>query len=259
MNTVSDPNHTPSQSPISSTDSSGSEPKRARQHVLLVLLMLLLVPVVYFSQLSTYWRGEEHETMMGQPIYVADLDFWQRTDREIGLITNTRFDLAHDLTDVPLTVGAWHGKEVPETNEEVMILLDPEQYVQRLYQRETGEYLWLSMIGGRSSRPFHAPDICYDADGWQYNLGSKSIRLDDDGEVYGLWLDANKEVEGQDTPVEHIVFYFYLFPDQSRRLTDGIVLFKLTSSRYGTVEETLEVHADFIRGLFTGTMPLEEL
>jgi Protein of unknown function (DUF3485) len=159
-----------------------------------------------------------------------------------------------------------------------MILLDPEQYIQRLYQNSDGEYIWLSMIGGRSSQPFHAPDICYDADGWQYNLGSYGVDLTGGGKIYGLWLDANKTIAatptapantaGADattvntttastttpsttTKVEHIVFYFYLFPSDARKLSDGIVLFKLTSGRHGTVEETLQLHADFIRQFFT--------
>ena len=110
--------------------------------------------------------------------------------------------------------------------------------------------MWLSMIGGRSSQPFHAPDICYDADGWQYNLSSKAVALEDGGEVHGLWMEANKVFPGESKETEHIVFYFYLFPNQSRELKDGIVLFKLTSSRYGTAEETLELHTDFVRQLF---------
>jgi hypothetical protein len=182
--------------------------------------------------------------------YIADLDYWQRTDREIQVVANARFDLDTALTNVPLTLGDWQGQEVPESNQEVIILLDPEQYVQRLYQNSRGQYMWLSMIGGRSSQPFHAPDICYDADGWQYNLSSKAIELEDGGQVHGLWMEANKVFPGQSENTEHIVFYFYLFPNQARELKDGIVLFKLTSSRYGTAEETLELHADFVRQLF---------
>ncbi|MEZ4609258.1 MAG: exosortase-associated EpsI family protein [Caldilineaceae bacterium] len=101
-----------------------------------------------------------------------------------------RFDLDADLNDVPLQLGT--GEDVPETNEEVMILLEPEQYIRRLYQDDEGRYIWLSMIGGRNSRPFHAPDICYDADGWQYDLGSLPVELRDGGEVYGLWLRSRE-------------------------------------------------------------------
>lgn len=249
-----------------SSDSSGHTPL---QQYFAVILLLVALPAVYFAQLQQLFPGVARSAPLNQFTYIADLDFWQRTERETQVAATARFDLAHDLNEVPLNVGNWRGVDVPETNQEVMILLDPEQYIQRLYQHSDGEYIWLSMIGGRSSQPFHAPDICYDADGWQYNLGSYGVDLTGGGKIYGLWLDANKTLPaaptttataattGGDattvsaTKVEHIVFYFYLFPNDARKLSDGIVLFKLTSGRHGTVEETLQLHADFIRQFFT--------
>ncbi|MEZ4674318.1 MAG: exosortase-associated EpsI family protein [Caldilineaceae bacterium] len=222
-----------------------------RLQTFVILLLLLALPIAYLPQIKAFWGERPDSVIDGQTVYIADLDFWQRTDRETAVVANAHFDLAHDLNDVPLTTAHWHGKTVPETNEEVMILLEPEQYVQRLYQRDTGEYIWLSMIGGRSSQPFHAPDICYDADGWQYNLGSYPVTLGDGGKLYGFWLEAEKPVAGE-APLKHIVFYFYLFPNETRKLSDGIVLFKLTSGRHGTVQETLELHAEFIREYFLG-------
>lgn len=182
--------------------------------------------------------------------YVSDLDFWQRTSRERVVTAIARFDLQHDLNDVPSQVGRWIGVDDPETNQEVSILLDPEQYVQRLYQDDQGHSLWLTMIGGRSSRPFHAPDICYDADGWQYDLGSHATKLAGGGEIYGLWLDAVKRYAEDSEPARHVVYYFYLFPDESRDQSNGIVLFKITSGRYGTLEETLQLHETFAREYF---------
>ncbi len=182
--------------------------------------------------------------------YIADLDYWQRTDRETEVVATARFDLDAELTDVPLELGRWRGEEVPQTNDEVMILLDPEQYVQRLYRDDLGNYIWLSMIGGRSSKPFHAPDICYDADGWTYDLSSAAVPLQGGGEIHGLWMRAEKQFPGEDAPAEHIVFYFYLFPDRQRELQDGIVLFKLTSGRFGTIEDTLDIQRDFVQELF---------
>jgi len=177
--------------------------------------------------------------------YVADLDYWQRTGRERSVETSVPLDLAHDLNRVPLQVGDWQGEDVPETNLEVFILLEPEQFVQRLYRDSAGHYLWLSLVGGRQSRSFHPPDLCYDADGWQTSLSSRAIALDGGGELYGFRLEARK------TPVtEHEAFYFYLFPDAQRDQADGIVLFKLTSPRSGSVEETLALQDDFVRHLF---------
>ncbi len=182
--------------------------------------------------------------------YVVDLDYWQKTDREKTISSRAHFDLDSDLNEIPLSIGEWQGEDVPQTNQEVQILLDPEQYVRRLYKHADGQYIWLSLIGGRSSKAFHAPDICYDADGWQYNLNSKAFTLNDGSKIQALWLEAQKQKEGQDTPTEHVVSYFYIFPNQDRNLADGIVLFKLTSNRLATIDETLELHADFVRSLF---------
>ncbi len=204
---------------------------------------------VYGSRIVPGLFGQE-QPASDELTYITDLDFWRRTDRETAVVAHARFDLNADLQNVPLNVGEWAGEEVPQTNQEVMILLEPEQYVQRLYRNEAGQYLWLSLIGGRSSQPFHPPDICYDADGWRYNLSSTAITLDGGGEIYGLWMDAQKLFPGESVPVDHVVFYFYLFPDRNRELQDGIVLFKLTSGKYGTLEETLAIHRDFVRHLF---------
>lgn len=223
--------------------------KAAVRSLVTVALLSMGVFFVYGPQLVPQLRGQD--AVASERTYVADLDYWTRTDRERAVEAAAHFDLDHDLHNVPLTVGDWQGQEVEEKNKEVMILLQPEQYVLRLYQKSAGEYLWLSMIGGRSSRPFHPPDICYDADGWQYNLASFPVQLEDGGDLYALWLEANKIFPGEQTPTEHIVSYFYVFPDHERDLADGIVLVKLTSSRYGSADETLALHADFLRQLFT--------
>lgn len=233
------------------TESPQAQPKSKARSITVLTLLVLAVPFVYFQQLELPLWGQTTSAQFTPFTYIADLDFWQRTNRETEVTAVAHFDLAHDLNNVPLTIGNWKGVDVPETNQEVMILLEPEQYIQRLYQNEAGQYIWLSMIGGRSSQPFHAPDICYDADGWQYNLGSQPMQLANGGEVYGLWLEAKKRPPGEKNDIEHIVFYFYLFPNAERLLSDGIVLFKLTSPRYGTVEETLAIHADFIQQFFT--------
>jgi hypothetical protein len=222
-----------------------------RSYIVIALLLVGLL-VVYAPQFSPGLLSQPALHTAGEFSYVADLDFWQQTPRAKTVFTNTRFDLATDLRNVPLVVGDWQGEEVPETNKEVMILLDPEQYVQRLYKNSAGQYIWLSMIGGRSSQPFHAPDICYEADGWKFNSDSYPIELGDGQKLYGLWLEAKKQMVGDDYFTEHVVFYFYLFPNAKRDLADGIVLFKLTSSRYNSAEETLAMQADFVRHLFTG-------
>lgn len=222
---------------------------------LITIAMLLLALVgVYSSQLTTLITGPtpEPDPVTEGHYYVSDLDFWRRTNREVQISSAFAFDLNHDLNLIPMTLGKWKGSDQPDSNREVEILLEPEQYVRRLYQHEDGPYMWLSLIGGRSSQPFHAPDICYDADGWQYDLGSHSFELSNDGQIYGLWLDAEKQFDTNSDPVEHFVSYFYIFPDKNRNLSDGIVLFKLTSSNFGSLDQNLAMHQDFVGSVFKG-------
>lgn len=237
------------------TEATQSQPKSKVRTAVILTLLLLALTVVYIPRFFLPLWGQTDATSSSAFAYTVDLDFWQRTDRESTVDAIARFDLAHNLNDVPLTIGEWRGVDVPETNQEVMILLEPEQYIQRLYQNGAGQYIWLSMIGGRSSQPFHAPDICYDADGWQYDFGSQAMALENGGSLHGLWLDARKQLPGDEKETEHVVFYFYLFPNAERRLADGIVLFKLTSPRYGTREETLSIQSNFVQQFFIGARP----
>ena len=217
----------------------------------LVVLLVAGLALVYLPQIFAAFSAPQRLSTTDELVYITDLDFWQRTPRERAVVAKAHFDLDHDLNDVPFVVGAWQGIDVPETNQEVLILLEPEQYIQRLYSDDAGRSIWLSMVGGRSSQPFHAPDICYGADGWQYDLGSHATKLADGGEIYGLWLHGKKQIPGYEQPAEHVVYYFYLFPDTRRHQADGIVLFKLTSGRYGTLEETLAMHEEFVRAFFS--------
>lgn len=226
-------------------------PTAALRSFILILLFVGGLAAFFSSDFSPFAGNAVQSSQDSGYSYIADVDLWHRTNRETAVNSITRFDLTHDLNDVPMNVGVWRGEERPETNVEVMILLDPEQYVQRLYWNDQGQHIWLTMIGGRSSQPFHPPDICYDVDGWNYNLSSVPIELEGGGQIYGMWMEAQKQFPDQDRLTDHIVFYFYLFPDRTRQYQDGIVLFKLTSARYGDLENTLAVHTDFLRNFFT--------
>ena len=109
------------------------------------------------------------------------------------MTTPFNFSLSGKLSDVPLQLGEWQGEDVPQTNLEVFILLEPEQYVQRMYRLPDGRYVWLSLIGSRKSKSFHSPQICYDTDGWQTEASSVAVPLDK-GEVYALQLAAKKDL-----------------------------------------------------------------
>src|SRR5690606_13070162 len=68
------------------------------------LLLAVGVLIAYSPQLApTLWGRVQSpaDTLT----YIADLDYWQRTNREIQVVANARFDLDTQLTNVPLTLG----------------------------------------------------------------------------------------------------------------------------------------------------------
>jgi hypothetical protein len=211
---------------------------------------LLIVALLVIAAGATLWitlGGQLRASPAGGYEFVADIDNWQRTERETAVTTPYNFNLSADLAALPMRIGEWVGEEVPQTNVEVFILLEPEQYVQRLYTRPDGKGVWLSLIGSRKSKSFHSPQICYDTDGWQTAADSEAIPLKS-GEVHALRLLATKTGEGG--TAQHAVMYFYLWPRYARDPQDGMVLVKLTAPIYDTVDATLELEKDFFRQLF---------
>lgn len=197
---------------------------------LAILVLAIAVAIIYAPKLFS-------DRVPSTLIYNTDLDFWQATQRRQRVETKMPIDMAHGLDSVPLRMGNWHGVDVPQTNLEVFILLEPEQYVQRKYEDDAGHIIWLTLIGSHKSKSFHPPDLCYDADGWLTDLSSRAIALPEGGEIYGLWLSAKKN------EIAHRVFYFYLLPTDD---SNAVVLFRITSEPFGTDEETLTIQGDFL-------------
>ena len=212
------------------------------------LLVILLLVGAVAGAFAISQRGRLTVNRDGGYDFVADIDNWQRTDRERAVSSPYNFNLSGDLKQIPANLGAWTGVDVPQTNLEVFILLEPEQYLQRLYKLPDGRFVWLSLIGSRKSRSFHSPQICYDTDGWQTDVASEAVPLAN-GEVQALRLVARK-TEGQ-VDAEHVVMYLYLWPSYARNPQDGMVVVKLTAPVYKSIDDTVALEKDFFKLLFT--------
>ncbi len=176
--------------------------------------------------------------------WVVDIDNWRRTPFQRVVLSPYDLSADADLSALPLRIGEWSGIEVPITNIEVFILLEPEQIVQRRYTLPDGRYVWLSLIASRQARSFHPTEICYIADGWQTDVNSVEIPLAR-GSIQALRVEATKNAW------EHRVLYFYVWPDEGRDLSRGVVMFKVTSPIWDDEETTLQLQAAFIQQFFT--------
>ena len=187
----------------------------------LAALLLLIGAVVVYAP----WRPAVESQTDGRFSYISDSTFWNRTQGERRLTAVTPFDLAHNLDDLPRAIGEWTGTETATTDINALIMLEPEQFVERLYHHPNGQALWLTLIGSRQSRSFHPPTACYDADGWQTQSTAVSIPLTQ-GVVNGVFIKAVPTAVEDQSPIEQLSFYFYLFPNSQRNPADGIVMVK---------------------------------
>lgn len=181
--------------------------------------------------------------------YIVDLDTWRATARQREILTPYDFRVSPLLNDLPLEVGKWTGQDIEERNQEVFLILEPEQYVKRLYTLQDdpqNRYVWLYLIGSRQLKSFHHPDICYSAIEWQTTVGSEVVSLNE-GEIYALKLAARKENE------EHLSLYFFILPDDSYDESKGMVMFRVASPLWdGDEAKTVDLQKDFIRQFFFG-------
>ncbi len=188
------------------------------------------------------WLARPGEVLApgGDYSLVADIDTWRRTRREC--LVRARYDLRLEggLDALPLAIGRWHGEEMapdPTTLE----LIRPEVYLPRVYTRDDGALVWLSLIAGREETRFHPPQACYG--GWHTLIRAEQVPLTRGG-LYALTMFASREQEAQ------LVYHFYLWPDRVRRLEDGVVMFKVTAPVQGNEKRTREVIRSFIATWF---------
>ena len=212
-----------------------------RSLIIIAILALALLVMAGF-----YGRDFFLNKVLGQEAgytFVTDIDRWQKTHRERMVIARYDLSLGPQLHDIPLQIGDWTGEDVPQTNVEVQILLEPEEYIYRRYRRDDGKIVWLSIIGSRQAKSFHPPQICYDAAGWRTQVASEEIPLRE-GAIYAMKVGAEKDAW------THIVLYFFLYPDYLRDQSKGVVLFKVTAPLGESEGATLALEKSFIRQFF---------
>ena len=175
--------------------------------------------------------------------FVADIDHWHRTPRQQWVTATYDLRSGPQLANIPLTLGDWQGLDMSRSREDVLIFLEPDHYISRLYRLPDGRALWLSLIGSRQAKSFHPPQICYT--GWQTTVEGEKTALAQ-GNLHMLRVTAGREEE------KHIMLYFFLWPDTNRNLEDGLLMFKVTATRqWGSLDETVALEKDFVRLFFT--------
>ncbi len=179
--------------------------------------------------------------------FLVDIDNWRGTDK--ARIVSTPYDFTSGkLSAVPLKVGNWVGKNVPQTNKEVFLLLEPDEFVQRRYCNND-TCLWLVMIGSHKARSFHPPDICYKAANWGVRVGSEDVQLRS-GDLWALKVQATKAGH------EQIVLYFFIWPNEDRTGSPTTLFDVTVNTRPGEENKALETAKSFIKEFFVASKRL---
>ncbi|MBL7198865.1 MAG: exosortase-associated EpsI family protein [Anaerolineae bacterium] len=209
---------------------------RSLRYLVLVILLVAAGGATHFVQAR---RDGVDRPSQDQALYrlYADIDTWRRTSRERVVSMNHDMRLDADLGALPLEVGDWQGRDIEQVDAQVLEVLDPDSYMLRLYERDDGRYLWLSLIGSRKGTSFHPPQICYG--GWHTVVRSEAIPLRR-GELYVMSLIASR---GDETD---LVYHSYLWPNRERDLQDGLVMFKVMTDLQGTEDETRDLIRSFV-------------
>ena len=84
------------------------------------------------------------------------------------------------VLSLPDELGPWKAVEDSELEEKVLRLIDPDDYLMRLYEAPGRPPVWVfvSMYarGKGHGRGAHDPEICYPAQGWEI-MASRDIRI----------------------------------------------------------------------------------
>jgi hypothetical protein len=213
-----------------------------RRYLSLIAILVLGLATVGFIA----YKGYQQRSLWSDQGYhfLVDIDNWRGTEK--ARLVSTPYDFTSGrLSKIPLKVGNWVGKTVPQTNKEVFLLLEPDEFVQRRYCNGD-TCLWLVMIGSHKARSFHPPDICYKAANWGVSVGSGQIRLRS-GDLWALKVRATKAGH------EQIVLYFFIWPNEDRTGSPTTLFDVTVNAKPGEEAKAIETAKSFIREFFVAS------
>lgn len=168
--------------------------------------------------------------------FTSDTSHYFSTSHEGKFVTHTDYLYKPNLENIPLNLGSWEGEDL-ETN-------DTNILYQRYYWNEEREVeIYLVAVHGTHESQFHTPEVCYIGDGWKIKERQfKSIDLK--GETFQVRYAIAKKGD-----TEHLVLYWYLWPNSRRNITDGMAMFRLSVNIYSSTEKAEQAALDFIQEL----------
>jgi len=168
--------------------------------------------------------------------FTSDTSYYFFTSHEGKFVAHTDYLHKPNLENLPYNIGNWEGRSIDTDDKNILYL--------RYYWNEKMEGdIYLVAVHGTNESQFHTAEVCYIGDGWKIKERRfKSIDLKD--ETFQVRY-AIAEKDG----LQHLVLYWYLWPDSRRNITDGMTMFRLSVNIYSSIEKAEKAGIDFIQQL----------
>ena len=104
-------------------------------------------------------------------VYYLDVAGWYRvTGDETAVLSPLDLSMEEIRTSLAHEVAGWLGEDLGPHEDIEQLYDEPEVAVQRRFENDGGESVWLSAIASRGPKSYrvfeHTPHICYPSQGW---------------------------------------------------------------------------------------------
>ncbi|MDA2937507.1 exosortase-associated EpsI family protein [Acidobacteria bacterium AH-259-A15] len=192
--------------------------------------------VVYFS-LVALWLGPLEAKGITHHASFTDTNPYYFTSHQGKWYTQTDLFHENNMAHLPMVLGDWEGEDVPISDVLPVFL--------RLYEhRETGAGIFIQPVYGEEESAFHTAEVCYIDDGWRLEQrGFKTLMIN--GQSLPVRYVTAKTGEHR-----HHIFYWYVWPDTRRVITDGALMIRLSiEMEEGGESDAERAAVDFIEKL----------
>ncbi len=168
--------------------------------------------------------------------FTSDTSHYFSTSHEGKFVASSNLVSEANLNGIPFAFSGWQGEAIASDDPNILYL--------RYYENAAKDAgLYFVAVHGTNESQFHTPEVCYIGEGWKIeerDFATFSLRGERFETRYAL---ARKD------DLEHLILYWYVWPDSTRNITDGMTMLRVSVLVEDTLEQAEQAALDFIRNL----------
>ncbi len=168
--------------------------------------------------------------------FTSDTSHYYSTSHEGKFVASSDLLNAGNLENIPLRFSGWEGEKLVSDDPNILYL--------RYYESAAQDAgLFFVAVHGTNESQFHTPEVCYIGEGWKVEERDfATLELRDERFEVRYALASRDDME-------HLILYWYLWPDSTRNITDGMTMLRVSVMIEDTIEAAEKAAIDFITGL----------